>query len=567
MVPCPAAGSDWKDFFIVKRNSDVVNYSACIWFIAGYIISISKKFKEVSMKRSFALLLIIPLLISVLSVGCEKSDETKVADSSSVKKEETPKIVSAEKEKPAESRPSQQEVKDLKMEEFPSFADLVEILKPSVVNISTTSVVKPRGFRDRMPKSPFGENDPFEEFFKKFFGDTPQHEYKQQGLGSGFIISEDGYVVTNNHVVEKAEDISIILENGDKYDATVVGKDPKTDVAVIKFEPEGKLQAVKFGNSDNLRIGDWVIAIGNPFGLGYTVTAGIVSAKGRSLGLGVYDDFIQTDASLNPGNSGGPLFNLNGEVVGVNTAIVARGQGIGFAIPINMAEFVIEQLKEGGKVARGWLGVYVQKLTPEIASSLNLKEDEGALVSDVTPGSPAEKAGITRGDVIVEFEGKKIEDVSDLTTLAGVTPPGTEVKIKLIHDGETKNITVQLADSPEQEAGVGEAKVEEKLGLAVRELTPQMVQRFNLDVDEGVIIADVEGGSVAAEAGLRPGDVILEVDKQQIKNLKDYTSAVDGVKPGSTALFLVKRGENTIYAALRVEGEPSKKQESKENGN
>lgn len=517
------------------------------------------------MKRSFVLLLIIPLLVSFLSVGCEKSDETKVSDSSTAQKEETPKIESLEKEKPPVSEAERKEVKDVKMQEFPSFADLVEILKPSVVNISTTSVVKPKGFLERMPRSPFGESDPFEDFFKKFFGDNPQQEYKQRGLGSGFVISEDGYVVTNNHVVAKADDISIILESGDQYDATVVGTDPKTDLAVLKFEPEGKLQTVKFGNSDKLRIGDWVIAIGNPFGLGYTVTAGIVSAKGRSLGLGVYDDFIQTDASLNPGNSGGPLFNLNGEVVGVNTAIAARGQGIGFAIPINMAEFVIEQLKEGGKVARGWLGVYVQKLTPEIASSLNLEEDEGVLVSDVTPGSPAEKAGITRGDVIVEFEGKKIEDVSDLTTLSGVTPPGTEVHMKLIHDGQAKEVTIKLADYPEQEALDAEEKVEEKLGLAVKELTPQMVQRFNLDVDEGVIIANVRQGSGAAEAGLRPGDVILEVDKQQIKNLDDYTSALDRVKPGSTALFLVKRGENTVYAALRTE-ESQPAEDSKEKG-
>lgn len=508
------------------------------------------------MKRSFALLLILPIIISFLSLGCEKSDETNVADTGPAKTEQPSKIESADKDKSSSGQTADKKVADTMGGDFPSLADLVEVMKPSVVNISTTSVVKPRHFR-QMPQSPFGENDPFEEFFKRFFGNNPQREYKQRGLGSGFIISEDGYVVTNNHVVEKADDISIILENGDSYEAKVIGKDTKTDLAVIKFEPEGKLQAVKFGNSDNLRIGEWVIAIGNPFGLGYTVTAGIVSAKGRSLGLGVYDDFIQTDASLNPGNSGGPLFNLKGEVVGVNTAIVARGQGIGFAIPINMADFVIEQLKQGGKVVRGWLGIYVQKLTPEIASSMNLKEDEGALVSDVTPGSPAEKAGIKRGDVIVEFDGEKIDDVTDLTTLSAVTPPGKEATIKLVRDGKTSEVTVKLGETPEQEARPAEEKSEKMFGITVRELTPQIVQRFNLSVDEGVIISDVERGSTAAEAGVRPGDVVIEVNKKPVKSLKDYTSALDEVKPGGTALLLVKRGENTIYAALRVPADDS----------
>ncbi|MEQ9619544.1 MAG: DegQ family serine endoprotease [Deltaproteobacteria bacterium] len=505
------------------------------------------------MKRSFALILIIPLMVSFLSAGCEKSDGTKVSDTDSVKEEAAPQIAGTPKQDTAQAKRDQRAVEDIKTEEFPSFADLVEVLKPSVVNISTTSVVNPRSSRQRKQRSPFQQNDPFEEFFEKFFENMPEQQFKRQGLGSGFIISEDGYVVTNNHVVEKAEDISVILENGDKYEAKVIGKDPKTDLAVIKFEPEGKLQTVELGDSDNLRIGDWVIAIGNPFGLGYTVTSGIVSAKGRSLGLGVYDDFIQTDASLNPGNSGGPLFNLKGEVVGVNTAIVARGQGIGFAIPITMAEFVIEQLKEEGKVVRGWLGVYVQKLTPEIATSLNLKEDEGALVSDVTPGSPAEEAGISRGDVIIEFDGNRIDDVSDLTTLAGVTPPGTEVKIKLLHDGETKDLTVKLSEMPEEKVRSEEEKVQEKLGITVTELNPRIVKRFNLDMDKGVIITNVERGSAAAEAGLRPGDVVLEVDKKEITNLEDYTEALDKARPGGTTLFLVKRGENTIYAALRLE--------------
>jgi serine protease Do len=508
------------------------------------------------MKRYFALLLIVTLFVAVS--GCKRPDESDLPDKGPAKAAQSEKVA-APRNEPADSGAVKETVKDIRTHEFPSFADLVEKLKPSVVNISTTSVVRPRGFRDRQPKSPFSENDPFDEFFRKFFEGTPRHEYKRQGLGSGFIISEDGYVVTNYHVVEKAVDISVILENGDKYEAKVIGKDPKTDLAVVKFEPKGKLQAVSFGNSDDLRIGDWVIAIGNPFGLGYTVTAGIVSAKGRSLGLGAYDDFIQTDASLNPGNSGGPLFNLNGEVVGVNTAIVAQGQGIGFAIPIKMAEFVINQLKGGGKVVRGWLGVYVQELTPEIASGLNLKEDGGVLVSDVTPGSPADKAGIKRGDVVVEFEGKKVDDVSDLTTMAAVAEPGTDVNIKLLHEGEPRDITVKLSEFPDEEVAAEEMdNTEEELGLSVKELNPEIARRFNLDVDKGVIITEVLQGTPAGDAGLRPGDLIIEIDKNHITDLSQYSQAVSKAKPGSTVLILVKRENNTVYAALRIPGEEAK---------
>ena len=277
---------------------------------------------------------------------------------------------------------------------FNSLAPLVKKLSPSVVNISTTNVSKERSFSY---ESPFQgkENDPFNDFFDKFFGNTPEREFKGRGLGSGFIFSEDGYIITNNHVVDRATDIKVILDKGDVYHAEVVGTDPKTDLALLKIEPKKKLPAVKFGNSDVLEIGDWVLAIGNPFGLGNTVTAGIISAKGRSLGLGSYDDFIQTDAAINPGNSGGPLFNFNGEVIGVNTAIIAGGQGIGFAIPINMAKNVVAQLRNSGKVVRGWIGVYVQQVTPEIAESIHLQKPGGALVADVTPGGPAEKAGIT----------------------------------------------------------------------------------------------------------------------------------------------------------------------------
>lgn len=510
------------------------------------------------MRRPTAILIVPLILFLIVSVACERPDSVNVTNENSDNKEQT--ASSEQTTSKAETEKSSQKVEKKKVksnlegtEQFPSFADLVEKLQPSVVNISTTNLVRQQSPFQRGPGGPGGS--PFDEFFDKFFGggNQPQKEFKRQGLGSGFIMTDDGYVVTNNHVIDKATDIEVVLQNGDKYEAKVVGKDPKTDLAVLKFEPDQDIQPVKFGDSDSesLRIGDWVIAIGNPFGLGYTVTAGIVSAKGRSLGLGAYDDFIQTDASLNPGNSGGPLFNLKGEVVGVNTAIVARGQGIGFAIPIDLAEFVIDQLKSDGKVVRGWLGVYVQKVTPEIASSFDLKDDEGALVSDLAPDGPAEKAGIKRGDVVVEFNGKKVKDISDLTNLAAETAPGTEVDVKIIEDGKTKTIKVKLEEFPDQKAQITN-EIRENLGIRVKKLTPEIAKRFNLVKDSGVIISNVQQGSAAADAGLKIGDIIVEIDKKPIETLDDYSKALESVKSGDTALFLVNRGGNTIYSALRV---------------
>lgn len=479
------------------------------------------------MKQFLLLVILVPFVLSVTLVGCEKLQEKNTTKKNDNKKVEITRV-----------------------EELPSFAGLVEKLKPSVVNISTTSVVRTRGFSP--PQSPFGEEDPFGEFFKRFFGEAPQQEFRQHGLGSGFIISGDGYVVTNNHVIDKAQDIEVILqEGGEKYKAKVIGKDPKTDLALLKIEPKEKLQAVTFGDSDKLRIGDWVIAIGNPFGLGHTVTAGIVSAKGRVLGLGSYDDFIQTDAPINPGNSGGPLFNLSGEVVGVNTAIVAGGQGIGFAIPIDMAKNVVEQLKGKGKVIRGWLGVLVQQITPEIAEGMNLKEAEGGLVSDVTPGGPAEKAGIRRGDIIVEFNGHKIEKMVDLPRMVAVTSPGTEVQVKVIREKKEMNVTVRIGELPDKIAGKGE-EVKEKLGLTVQEITPQITDQFNLGEEKGVVITGVEAGSIAQEAGFQPGDVILEINRQPIRSIDDYKSVVERLERGKSALFLVKRGQNTVYMGIKI---------------
>jgi serine protease Do len=442
--------------------------------------------------------------------------------------------------------------------QFQSLSPLVKQLSPSVVNISTTSVSKSTA---RSFESPFGEegDEQFDDFFKKFFGDSPEREFKRKGLGSGFIFSEDGYIITNNHVVERATDIKVILQNGDSYPAKIMGTDPKSDLAVLKIEPKTKLPAVRFGNSDRLEIGDWVLAIGNPFGLGHTVTSGIISAKGRSLGLGSYDDFVQTDAAINPGNSGGPLFNFQGEVVGVNTAIIAGGQGIGFAIPVNIAKNVVSQLRNGGKVVRGWIGVSVQSVTPEIAESLKLEDDDGALVADVTDGGPADRAGVRRGDIITELNGNKIDEMLDLPKLVASYAPGTKTNMQVLRDGKEKVLNIKLGELPEQGAQISNRVVDhevgQNLGLVVQEITPQIQSKLGIEYSNGVVITDVRGDSMASKAGLLNGDVVLEINKKQIVNLDDYRKSVDSVKIGQNLLFLVRRGSNTVYVALKVEVE------------
>ena len=504
------------------------------------------------MTRFFSIF-IIGILILSFGISCKRADdpqgtEKEKKEVSNQEKNENKNLLPKSDKRDVSKRKTPVIARN---GELPSFADLVEALKPSVVNISTTSVVKPRGFFQG-PRSPYGENDPFEDFFKRFFGNTPQQEFKRQGLGSGFVITEDGYVVTNNHVVDRAEDIEVILENGKKYTAEIIGKDPKTDLAVLKIKPDQKLTAVQFGNSEDLRIGDWVMAIGNPFGLGYTVTAGIVSATGRSLGLGAYDDFIQTDAPLNPGNSGGPLFNLNGEVIGVNTAIAARGQGIGFSIPINLASSVINQLKDNGKVVRGWLGVIIQEITPEIAESIGLKSTNGALIADVSPDSPASRAGLKRGDVVIKFNGEEIEDFSDLTRFVGVAKPDSDVTLTIIRDGNEKVLKVKLGELKDQVPGSDKTEeTEDKLGLNVQEITPELVNRYKLEQDSGVIIVNVARGSNAYEAGFRTGDIIVSIDKNEISDMKDYNRVVGEISKDKLALFLVKRAGNTYYIGYR----------------
>jgi len=434
----------------------------------------------------------------------------------------------------------------------PSFADLSEQVKHAVVNISTTQVVKENPMQPFFsPHSPFREFFG-DEFFKRFFGDTPHGEMKTQALGSGLIMDEEGLILTNNHVVEKADEIKIKIESGKEYDAKVVGRDPKTDLALIRVTPDSAFpKPSRLGNSDSLRVGDWVMAVGNPFGLGHTVTAGIISARGRVIGAGPYDDFLQTDAAINPGNSGGPLFNMNGEVVGINTAIVAQGQGIGFAIPINVAKDILAQLKSG-KVIRGWLGVMIQDITPELAQSFGIKETKGVIVADVVADGPADKADLKRGDVVLKFNGKEVENSPSLSRMVAATAPNTAVTVSVLRDGKPKEMKVTIGTMPDEAAEPPAVKKESAWGLTVQNLTPELAQRFGWSEGEkGVVISGIQPGSPGAEAKLRTGDLVKEVNRHKIQNLRDYKQALEKTKKGESLLLLVKRGENTFYVALK----------------
>ncbi len=437
----------------------------------------------------------------------------------------------------------------------PNFVQLSKKLNPAVVNISTTQVIKGSKHHNIPPqfKGPF-EDFFGDDFFDKFFGDLPQKEYKSQSLGSGFIINKNGYVMTNNHVVEHADEVLVILSSGDKYTAKIIGKDSRTDIALLKIEPKEDLPVVALGDSDKVAVGQWVLAIGNPFGLGHTVTAGIVSAKGRVIGAGPYDDFIQTDASINPGNSGGPLFNIAGEVIGINTAIISGGQGIGFAIPINMAKNIVSQLKKSGKVVRGWLGVSIQEVTPELAKSFGLKKIKGALVSSVNEGDPAEKAGVKAGDIIVEFDGKEIATYHDLPRIVANTPPDKKVKLKVIRNGKEVVLNVKLGELKEEKLAKKDAHEESgKLGLTVKEITPDIAGRFGIEDSSGVIIVSVKAGSPADNAGLRRGDVIKEINHNEVTDLKDYLKALDNLKKSDVVLFRILRGRGSLYIAVKTE--------------
>ena len=434
----------------------------------------------------------------------------------------------------------------LPIESIPSLAKEVS---PAVVNISTTQLVR---FKRPRLRPPFGQQDPFEEFFHNFFGNVPP-EQKRRSLGSGFIVSDDGFILTNNHVVEKADEITVTLLDKEELRAEVVGTDPKTDIALIKIKAGKKLPFVSLGDSEKLEIGEWVVAIGNPFGLGHTVTTGIVSAKGRGIGSGPYDDFIQTDASINPGNSGGPLFNMKGAVVGINTAIVQGGQGIGFATPIHLAKSILGQLKEKGKVTRGWLGVYIQRLTPDMAETLSVPGKKGALVADVTKGGPADKAGLRSGDVIVSFDGKGVSDEHDLPQIVASTKPGKNVEVIVIRDGKEGKIPVTITEM-EPEGGqtkAGGPDLSKGLGLTVQDITPEVARHLDIENRKGVLVSSVESGSPAEDAGFREGDVIRAINRILVQDSKEFEQRMKKVKEEKTVLFLVERGEGRIFLAVK----------------
>lgn len=441
----------------------------------------------------------------------------------------------------------------------PDFVELAKRVKPGVVNISTTKVIKGGGrvFRQFSPPSRERERDPFrdffgEDFFERFFGGMVPRDYIQRSLGSGFIIDKEGFIITNNHVIEGASEIRVRLSTEKDFEAEVVGRDPKTDLALIRIKSWRDLPVVVLGDSDKLEIGEWVMAIGNPFGLSQTVTVGIVSAKGRVIGSGPYDDFIQTDASINPGNSGGPLFNMRGEVVGINTAIVAAGQGIGFAIPINIAREVVAQLKQKGKVTRGGIGVYVQKMTPDLAKSFGLSESKGALVADVLPGGAAEAAGIKRGDIIVMFNGKNIDEMNELPRIVASTPVGKEVEVKVLRDGKPLTLKLKVGELKEEAEAAGPEKTRFELGMKVQEITPEIARQLQLPEPGGVVVSQVEPASAADEAGVQRGDIIREINGEPIRRLSDYQAALAKAKKGEIIRVLLKRGERNLYLTIRT---------------
>jgi len=437
---------------------------------------------------------------------------------------------------------------------LPSFASLVEKVSPAVVHIKVTSVVKTAGGESGLPPGLFGEDGPFEGFGSR--GMPPRGRSTQRGAGSGFVIRDDGVVVTNNHVVENAKEITVTLKDGRELTATVMGRDPKTDLAVLKVAAKSKLPVVQLGDSEALSVGDWVVAIGNPFGLSNTVTAGIVSAKERSIGAGPYDHFIQTDAPINPGNSGGPLFDERGNVVGINTAIFSQGGGnvgIGFAIPINLARQLVPELEEHGHVTRGWLGVSIQKLTPEIAESMGIETARGALVGGVTPESPAAAAGIKPGDVITRYDGKVVEDQTSLPLLVAGTPVGKTVPIEILRDGAPQTVDVFVQKLTEADVSDDETPRKGKWGLALRDLTPQERAERELGTDEGVFVADVAPDSPAAEAELQAGDVILRASRQSVGSVAALKREIGKLSDGKPLLLLVRPADgHDRFAALKA---------------
>jgi serine protease Do len=425
-----------------------------------------------------------------------------------------------------------------------NFSSLAEMVGPAVVNIRTVKTAKSANVFRNFNKGPFGDDDQMDDFFNKFFNQDPQRQFKQRSLGSGFIIEKDGHIVTNNHVVENADKIKVILKDQKEFEAEIVGRDEKTDLALIKINSGNDLPVARIGDSDALKVGQWVLAIGSPFGLEQTITAGIVSAKGRVIGSGPYDDFIQTDASINPGNSGGPLVNMNGEVVGINTIIIAGGQGIGFAIPINLGKGIVDQLKKHGDVTRGWLGVTIQDVPAELAEYLGIKDGKGVLVSDVIEGDPADKAGIKPKDIITEINGEKVESSRSLLKIVAGIGVGDIAKIKVLRDGREKTINVEIAKRMDEKIASAKDSIKgrsDEIGIRVTNITQEMARRFNITETEGVIVLDVNPDGEAADAGIIQGDIIKEINRQPVKSVKDYTEVLGKIKKGEPIKLLIWR--------------------------
>ncbi|MBN1636701.1 MAG: DegQ family serine endoprotease [Deltaproteobacteria bacterium] len=439
-----------------------------------------------------------------------------------------------------------------------AFASVAKEVSPAVVFIKVEKT---------LTSSPsFRSGPPFDdEFFRRFFGEPmpgqpenmPQRKRQVVGQGSGFIISPDGYILTNNHVVGEADKVTVKLLDGREFTAETVGVDPPTDVAVIKIDAKN-LPVLPLGDSDKLEVGEWVLAVGNPFGLSHTLTAGIVSAKGRSsIGITDYEDYIQTDAAINPGNSGGPLINLEGQAVGINTAIFSRSggyMGIGFAIPVKLAQTIYSQLVDHGSVTRGYLGIMIQNLTPELAKSFGIDDTKGVIISQVMPDTPAEKAGLKQGDVIVKFEGESVDMVGPFRNKVALIAPGTSVDITVIRDGKEMAFRVKIEKMSSEEVQTSKAEPDtlEKLGLTVMTLTEEMAERYGYEDEQGVVVTEVESGSAAASAGIRPGVLIQEVNRDQVRNLKEFELSIEknGKKP---ILMLVKDKRGSRYIALDFE--------------
>ncbi len=434
-----------------------------------------------------------------------------------------------------------------------AFSDITAAVSPSVVNISTTKVVK----RDTVPF-----DDPFFDLFRPFHDLGMPKKWKEKSLGSGVIVSADGYIVTNNHVVEKADEIKVTLVDKRAFKGRVVGSDPKADVAIVRIDANN-LPVLKWGDSDRLRVGEFVLAIGSPYGLSNTVTMGIISAVGRAnVGIADYEDFIQTDAAINPGNSGGPLVNVKGELIGINTAIFSRTggyQGIGFAVPSNMVRLVMDQLIQKGKVTRGWIGVTIQELTPELAQEFGLKKTKGALVSDVVKDSPAGRAGIARGDVIVEFNGKEVKDVSGLRNMVAESRTGGESTLKVLRSGKEFTVRVGIVEMPRDAAEVIPGSLPDDpsarvlTGLAVMDLSKEIIKQLGFNKDEkGVVVARIEPGSPADDAEIKKGDIIKEMNKRQINTLDDFNKIATNIKGNESVLLLVNRGGKKFYVILKA---------------